>query len=202
MIELYLDVDGVVLDFESSFVDFVRDEFIPDLPPDYILQTWEMSDEFKDLDIERVWKQFVNSDRFRRMKLLVDGESFNQLSRQYPLYLVTNIPNQQFQSRSENLAFHGLEYSGLFLAGHFNFGDDSYPTKSQVIQRLHQPGNRLIFLDDHPKNCDDIKQHFPESHVYLMERPHNKAVEDREWVRIRNWGEFNKRIISSIATGP
>ncbi|MCG8336668.1 MAG: hypothetical protein MJE63_19340 [Proteobacteria bacterium] len=190
MIEFYLDIDGVILDFESSFVDFVRDYYIPDLPADYILQSWEMGEEFKSLDIEEVWGKFVNSDHFSCMPLIAEKESFNNLSSAFPLYLVTNIPNAQFKGRVANLNLHGLEYSGLHLAGHFNFGDESYPTKSQKIKELRKPESKIIFLDDHPKNCLDVKSNFPDSQVYLMDRPHNKEVRDQSWTRVMNWLEF------------
>jgi uncharacterized HAD superfamily protein len=193
--ELFLDIDGVILDFESSFVDFIRDEYLPDLPADYTLQTWEVSEEFKNLDVEAVWSQFVNCDRFSRMDLLVDPGSFNELSARFPLYLVTNIPRAQYAARSENLGLYNLHYQGLYLAGHFNFGDDTYPSKSQIIKELHNPTTELVFLDDHPKNCLDIKRHFPQSYVFLMDRPHNRKADDPSWTRVRDWNEFNAKIV-------
>ena len=45
--ELFLDVDGVILDFESSFMDFIRDNYLPDLPQGYMPKSWEMENEFK-----------------------------------------------------------------------------------------------------------------------------------------------------------
>jgi hypothetical protein len=199
MIEFFLDIDGVILDFESSFVDFVREHYIQDLPKDYVLQSWEMSDEFKELDIELVWNRFVNSENFSRMDLLAERESFNNLSEHFPIHLVTNIPNAQYKSREINLKLHRLQYSGLHLAGHFNFGDETYPSKSQMIKQLHNPEAELVFLDDHPKNCQDIINHFPESLVYLMDRPHNKEIPDQSWIRVMNWTEFYNLMVGKIS---
>lgn len=196
MKELYLDVDGVVLDFEGSFVDFVRDEYIKDLPLDYTLQTWEISDEFKALDIQAVWEHFITGDRFKRLELLVDADSFNELSNQYPIHFVTNIPVAHAASREENLRYHNLNYEGLHFAGHFNFGDESYPTKSETIKKLHVSGNEIVFLDDHPKNCMEIRQELPESCVFLMDRPHNVDADDPSWIRVENWNDFLHHINS------
>ena len=192
--ELFLDVDGVILDFESGLVDFVRDEYINDLPADFALQTWELTEDFADLDIEEVWIRFVTSERFTRLNLLVDPVSFNRISRQFSINLITNLPDEQYEFRKLNLDRHGLEYNGLYLAGHFNFGDESYPSKSQVIQDIHQAGEKIVFLDDHPKNCLDIKNNLPESDVYLMDRPHNKNQSDSSWIRVNNWNHFVEKI--------
>lgn len=195
-LEFYLDVDGVILDFEGAIIDFVRDHYLPDLPKDFSLKTWEMTEEFKELDIGEVWDRFIKSDRFKRLSLLIDHQSFNALANRFPIHLVTNIPNDYYQSREENLKLHTLEYTGLHLAGHFDFGEKGYPTKSATIEKLHKPGSKLIFLDDHPKNCQDVKDHFPESSVYLMSRPHNAGIQDETWIRVENWQEFVSAVLN------
>lgn len=192
--EFFLDVDGVILDFEKSMVDFVRANYLPDLPADYVPKSWEMTDEFTSLDIVEVWNDFIDSDRFTRLDLLIDAESFNRISSEHSVYLVTNLPPAQYESRQKNLALHRLNYTDMILAGHFNFNDDSYPTKSEAIRSLHRNGERLIFLDDHPQNCRDVKSAFKQSEVFLMNRPHNLGVEGEEWVRVANWGEFLERV--------
>ncbi len=60
--ELFLDIDGVILDFESAFTDFIRDQYIPDLPTDFGPQTWDMVNEFEGVDIDEAWDIFVNSE--------------------------------------------------------------------------------------------------------------------------------------------
>ncbi len=195
--EFFLDVDGVILDFEGSMIDFIREEYIKDLPLDYRLESWEMTDEFKALDIEAVWKKFVTSQRFSRLDLLADVKSFNQISEQYPVYLVTNVPNDQYSSRQKNLDLHNLSFKELHLAGHFNLGDKDYPTTSATIRELHDPAKRLIFLDDHPKNCKEIIQEFPDSEVFLMSRPHNKNIEDSNWIRVDDWNDFFKTVMKN-----
>ncbi len=188
--EFYLDVDGVILDFEAAFVDFVRDEYLPDLPLGFILQSWELANDFNTLDIDEVWHNFMDSDQFTRLNLLVDTDSFNQLSEQHPVYLITNLAKPQYESRRKNLERYQLQYKELFLAGHHNFNDDSYPTKSTVISKLHRKGERMVFLDDHPRNCQEVKSAFGNSEVFLMSRPHNKGLEDSMWTRVDDWKDF------------
>ena len=193
--EFFLDIDGVILDFETAFINLIREEYITDLPAGYEPLTWEMADEFKELDIEEVWKKFINSPRFSQLDLLINSESFNALSGKHPVYLVTNIPHAQFAARQKNLHFHNLVYKEMCLAGHFNFGLKDYPTKSAAIKKLRTPSKRLIFLDDHPKNCRDIKQNLPAGEVYLMSRPHNKNLEDTDWIRVDSWQDFLRKVL-------
>ncbi len=58
----------VILDFETAFVDFVRDVYIPDLPLDFSLKTWEMTEEFKNLDIQE-------AELIEHLKQLCEGTS-------------------------------------------------------------------------------------------------------------------------------
>jgi len=192
--ELFLDIDGVILDFEGAFTDFIRDQYMPDLPTDFGPKTWDMVNEFEGVDIDEAWDIFVNSERFRRVNLLIEANSFNQLSEKYPLYLVSNLPLEQFSGREENLKYHSLNYKELHLAGHYNFGLETYPTKSEKIAKLRHENKRLVFLDDHPTNCKDVKNRFPESEVFLMSRPHNRNAESSTWTRVSNWDEFVEKI--------
>ncbi len=193
--DFFLDVDGVILDFETSFVNFVRDNYLPDLPIGYVPKSWEMTTEFETLDIVEVWRGFVDSESFTRLDLLIDAASFNRLSEKHPVYLITNLPMSQYDNRKKNLALRQLKYSGLSLAGHFNFGDERYPTKSEAIAKLHHNGERLIFLDDHPQNCRDVKSAFKDSDVFLMSRPHNLKIEDEDWIRVDSWDMFLEKTL-------
>ncbi len=198
--EFFLDVDGVILDFEKGFIDFVRENYLPDLPVGYRPKTWAMDTEFGQLDIEKVWLEFLQSERFVRLELLVNAQSFNCLTQNHPVHLITNLPWDQYEKREENLRYHNLNFTSLKLGGHWNFGDDSYPSKSKVISDLYTPGKRMLFLDDHPKNCEDIKSTFPASEVFLMTRPHNKSIDAAEWVRVSNWDEFLALTESAVSS--
>ncbi|PCI28687.1 MAG: hypothetical protein COB67_05790 [SAR324 cluster bacterium] len=188
--ELFLDIDGVILDFEAGFMDFIRDEYIHDLPPGYVPKSWTMDDEFGALDIQEVWDRFLATKRFTQLNLLIDAQSFNQVAARFPIHLITNLPKSQYLQRQQNLEFHSLKYTSLHLAGHFNYGDENYPSKSDAVAKLRTPGKRLIFLDDHPRNCQNIKNAFPESEVFLMSRPHNSKAEVEDWIRVDSWDEF------------
>ncbi len=187
--QLFLDVDGVILDFEKAFMEYIRSTYHPELPPGYRPKTWEMHGEFGDVDIEVAWEDFTSSEAFQQLELIADAKSFNALSAQFEVWLVTNLPDKLRASRLANLRAHGLKFKGLLLGGHHNFSILGYPTKSQVIRLLRHKNEELVFLDDHPVNCQDVAQHYPGAKVFLMTRPHNEKGEF-PFRRVANWEEF------------
>lgn len=194
-LEFFLDVDGVILDFEKSFMDMLRELYMPDLPQGYLPRTWDMGEEFPEVNMDEAWKEFVGSDRFKSIHPLVSSEVFNNLSENSPVYLITNIPENLIESRLENLSQYELQHDGVYIGGHWDFGVKDYPSKSEQIARLHQNGNQIVFMDDHPTNCKDVKAAFPDSEVFLMSRPHNKNEEDQIWKRVSDWEDFLKKTI-------
>ncbi|MDT8446727.1 MAG: hypothetical protein RRB13_07510 [bacterium] len=195
MFELFLDVDGVILDFEATFMDYIRDTLLPDLPLGYRPTSWELEDDaLSSLDIQVTWDAFMASGRFNRLQLLADQNSFNQLSARFPVHFVTNLPQEQYAPRFDNLQHHGLNFVSLNMGGHYSFGIENYPSKAQVIEQIRDQNRQVVFLDDHPQNCRDVKTAFPQAQVYLMQRPHNQSLPDEDWERVLDWAEFVARL--------
>ena len=187
--QLFLDVDGVILDFEKGFMEHIRSTYHPELPAGYRPKTWDMDGEFADVDIEVAWDEYTISEDFTQLDLIAERDSFNELNRKYGIWLVTNLPDKLKSYRLKNLQWHGLEYRGLLLGGHHDFEISGYPKKSQIIRLFRDPLQRVVFLDDHPTNCHDVAQAFPDGKVFLMTRPHNQEV-DHPFERVAHWGEF------------
>lgn len=195
MLELFLDVDGVILDFEATFMDYLREAYIPDLPLGYRPKSWELEDDLlSGVDIQEAWDAFMASGRFAELALLADRTSFNRLSGQYPVHFVTNLPQDHYDQRMRNLTAHGLRFESLNMGGHYSFGIENYPNKAQVIERIRSKDRQVVFLDDHPQNCRDVRRSLPEAQVFLMERPHNQELPDEDWVRVKDWRDFVGRL--------
>jgi len=189
--EFFLDVDGVILDFESTFMEYVRDHYLPDLPSGFVPTSWDLDDgPLAKLDVDVAWDAFMASGQFGQLKLLADPKSFNQISGRSSVHLVTNLPEAHYQERIENLERYGLKFSSLNMGGHHDFGIKDYPSKAQVIDRIRDTSKGMVFLDDHPENCRVVKAQFPTAQVYLMQRPHNLNTPDEGWVRVLSWAEF------------
>lgn len=191
--EFFFDIDGVILDFEKGFMDHIRKVYKPDLPQGYRPKSWEMETEFDGVDIGLAWDEFVEGPHFKRLECLVDISLFNRMAEHHPVHLVTNLTPQLKSAREQNLRYHGLEFNSLNLGGHYDFGIEGYPSKSAIVQELHDPSKRMIFADDHPRNCEDIQRTFKHAEVFLVTRPHN-AKEDHPFKRIDTLNELLKQL--------
>ena len=47
----------------------------------------------------------------------------------------------------------------------------------------------MVFVDDHPRNCEDVAKNYPDAEVYLMSRPHNEKLES-PWKRLADMQQF------------
>ncbi|MEE2600487.1 MAG: hypothetical protein VYD83_08640, partial [SAR324 cluster bacterium] len=66
----------------------------------------------------------------------------------------------------------------------------STKTKAEIIQELYQEGRKIMFVDDHPDNCLNVRQTFPKAEIWLMSRPFNDDFIHPEIRRARNWTEI------------
>ncbi|MDX2470116.1 MAG: hypothetical protein QNL04_06015 [SAR324 cluster bacterium] len=189
--QLFFDIDGVLLDFEKGFMEYIRTHYHPELPMGFRPQTWEMDGEFADVDIDEAWEGFTTSIEFQRLEALGDVNLFNNLYETHEIHLVTNLTYSLREARAKNLDFVGLKYHSLNLGGHHTFEVEGYPLKSAVMLPLVDESKKMIFVDDHPKNCEDVSEHYPKAQVYLMSRPHNLGY-DSPWLRVESINQLIK----------
>ncbi len=187
--QLFLDIDGVILDFEKGFMEFLRQVYHPELPPGYRPQTWTMANEFKDVDIEVAWYDFVSRPVFTQLELIPEKALYDRLAARYEVHLVTNLPPRLYEPRLKNLLALGLSFHSLSLGGHHDFNLPAYPTKSAVIGSKRDKTKAMAFVDDHPINCQDVATAFPDALVILMNRPHNLS-NNLPYPRVDGWNEI------------
>ena len=195
--EFYFDVDGVLLDFETGFVELIRRDYVPDLPLDFVPNTWALTSEFQNLDLDKIWVKFLKSEDFSNLRPIVNVKQFNQISLKHRVNLISNLPQTSKNKRLENLKKAGFLFEDLYMAGHLNFGKRKYPTKSEVISRIKTKNLGFVFLDDHPRNCEDVKGVFSESMVYLMSRKHNEKYKSSSCIRVHTWDAFFLELIKN-----
>ena len=199
---LFLDVDGVLLDFETSFIDFFRSKHPGRIPQDYEWIHWNLEKDFPDVDIQALAMEHLQSESFGNMESLVTRHEYLEtLFYVEHIHLVTNIPEFAIEKRAENLKNHGIRFTTLNKGGFYNFGEENYPTKMDAIHTVIKEYNyrldkdRFLFLDDSQHNCTDIKEEFPLFEVYLRSRKHNEGVPyDSRYKRVRDWNQFSSRI--------
>lgn len=192
--QLFLDIDGVLLNFEHAFVRFLNGERGLGLPADYETPTWLFEDLFSPEEMHRCWLQFLDSDYAGRMPPLVEPQRFNALARGHEVHLLTNFPLPFMAKRERNLAALGLTYDTLHFCGLHQFDGQAPPSKAELVERLRvaeQPG---LFMDDHPENCLDVLRHCPGVEVWLMTRRFNREFEHPRIARAHGWGPLFERL--------
>ena len=185
----FFDVDGVLLDFEGGFIKAIKDYYQLDIPEDFQTESFWFSDLLTKEQVKEGWYNFVHSPEFEQLRPMVDPEQFNAKFGAYPVHFITNIPPDCLERRKTNLLNAGFKFDSAHCAGFVNY--DGYPaqTKADVIRELQQEGKKIMFVDDHPDNCLNVRESFPEAEIWLMSRPFNDDFKHPEILRARNWDD-------------
>ena len=142
--QIFLDVDGVLLDFHTNFLRYLKDTHSMEL--DSAVENYHTNSvlkkgekDAKQLKLEKFFQQknvfedFFVSDYFSTLNALIDIHSYNQIAQKYPIYLLTNLSEKRKLAREKNLKLHGFSYQKIFFAGFDKYGDPNYPLKSKII---------------------------------------------------------------------
>ena len=185
----FFDVDGVVLDCESSFIQVVQDYFSLEVPKNYQTINWNFSDLLTMEQVKEGWEHFLKSRHFEQIPPLVDPERFNRTFGAYPVHFITNIPPDCLERRVKNLRNAGFKFESAHCGGFINYDGNTSKTKAEVIQELRQDDESVIFVDDHPDNCLNVLESFPDAEIWLMSRPFNADFKHPEIRRAIDWSE-------------
>ena len=109
--QIFLDVDGVLLNFHKSFAWFLEERYsfksnnTEIAHSDSLIKHAEKNAKFSELAEKlkdrTVIYDFWASKYFSILESLVDISSYNQVAEKYPIYLVSNLPNNQKKSRKK-----------------------------------------------------------------------------------------------------
>ena len=183
------DVDGVMLNFEKSFVSAIKDYFKLDLPEGYAPDSYWFSDLLTHEQVIEGWEYFIHSPLFGEMEALVDPQQFNAVFGAYPVHFITNIPPECLGTRKTNLKNIGFQFESAHCAGMQNYEGHPPKTKADVIQDLMQADESIIFVDDHPDNCLNVLEAFPDAEIWLMTRKFNTDFKHSQIRRALDWNE-------------
>jgi len=185
----FFDVDGVLLDFEGGFMKVIKDYFQLDFPDDFSSKSFWFSDLLTKEQVMEGWDYFVHSPEFEQLQPMVDPEHFNAKFGAYPVHFITNIPPDCLELRVKNLRNAGFKFESAHCGGFINYDGNTSKTKAEVIQELRQDDESVIFVDDHPDNCLNVLESFPDAEIWLMSRPFNADFKHPEIRRAIDWSE-------------
>ena len=199
MYSCFFDVDGVLLDFESGFTKVIKEYFKLDVPADYVPESFWFSDLLSKEQVMEGWDYFIHSSEFEKLEPLVNPEEFNSTFGAYPIHFITNIPPDCLKRREKNLRNVGFKFNSARCAGFINYEDHPAKTKADVIRELNQKENGVLFVDDHPDNCLNVREAFPDAEIWLMSRPFNSNFEHPKIRRATNWSEVLEYTNNSLS---
>ena len=189
MYSCFFDVDGVLLDFERGFTKTVKDYFKLEVAEHFVSKSFWFGDLLTKEQVMEGWDYFLHSTEFEELEPMVDPEQFNAAFGAYPVHFITNIPLDCLERRENNLRNAGFKFDSAHCAGFIDYDGYSTQTKAEVIQELLQEEKTVLFVDDHPDNCLNVRESFPEAEIWLMSRPFNDDFDHPEIRRARDWAE-------------
>ncbi len=185
--QLFFDIDGVLLNFEQAFVRFLNRVYGMGLPERYETRTWFFEDLMTREEIHERWQAFMDAEDSARMAPLVAPERFNDLARSHGVHLLTNFPEPYRGKREQNLAALGFGYHTLDFCGLHPYNGAVPPSKAEVVERLRVRGEAGMFVDDHPENCLDVLSNCGGVEVWVMSRQFNREFDHPQVRRAENW---------------
>ena len=185
--QFFLDIDGVLLDFERAFARWLNERYGFSLPADYETPSWNFDNLLTREQIKEAWHSFLESEYSASMPSLVEQNRFNALARVHAIHLLTNFPQQFADKRLRNLAGMGFTYASLHYCGLHGYRGVKPRSKSELIAELRAEGEPSLFMDDHPENCLDVLQNCPEVEVWLMSRRFNREFAHPAIRRAQSW---------------
>ena len=195
--QLFLDIDGVLLNFERAFVAWLNTDQGLRLPENYEAEHWDFLEVLEKKTLDESWLRFLESEEVAHMPPLVDPAGFNALAGRHEVHLLTNFPAPHMHKRLRNLERHGFRYDSLNYCGLHSYKEHRPRSKATVIAELHHRGNPALFVDDHPDNCLDVHHNCPEVEVWVMSRRFNRDFSHPAIPRAQGWGCLFARLDSA-----
>lgn len=192
--QLFFDIDGVLLNFERAFVGWMNAQYAMGLPEDYEASDWDFTEVLEPQELDRRWRRFLGEPAAARMEPLIAPTRFNALVRDHEVHLVTNFPLPHMDRRLDNLTALGFTYASLNHCGFLVFDGIVPKTKAQTIADLRRSHEPALFVDDHPDNCMDVLQNCGDVEVWLMSRRFNRNFEHPEVKRAKDWDCVVRRL--------
>lgn len=175
-----VDIDGVLADFNGSFIERViqvtgEDKF-PPRPFDIPLWNYPEHYGYTAEENSAVWEN-IKSDRtfWRTLEPYPDARAalayLDEVTRHDDLYFVTARPGVAAKIQTEYwLTTHGYEYPTVLIAS----------DKASIAQALKFD----VYIDDRWENCEAVRTR-SRAKVFLMSRPWNYDAPNQEYGIVR-----------------
>lgn len=165
-----LDIDGVLADFNTSFIRLIREVTGVQLPSpsDDYPDRWNYTKNVLSREQEdKVWKKIKTTKFWVTLDPLPDcGTVLRQLhGGEHEVYFITTRPGTRAKWWTEGWLFEqGCALPTVLIA-------DTSDSKGRLARGLGLD----VFIDDRPSNCIEVHLAMPDHcDVYLVDRPYNQ----------------------------
>ena len=182
IINIGVDLDGVLLDFSIMFSKYCNKRFGERCPivTDRTVVTdwdWEKWYHITKEEIKLVWKDIEASKNFWQKLPLINRHEFDALRTSFNKYdKKTNVVVYFITARSSS-AGDNLHLQCINSLAQYHWKNPQIilsKEKGQIVKNL----NIKYFIDDKVENCIDAKKKNPECNVYIMDASYNKHLTD------------------------
>lgn len=179
MAKVGLDVDGVLADFNPSYIELLNMVSGRGEDPSYVPTEWSYEHllGFTKADVAKAWDLIKSSDFWLSLKPLhaMDLGGFEASN---DLYFITTRPGQRAKVQTEAwLQVHlGVRCPTVIISGN----------KGPVAKGLGLD----IFVDDRPENLWSVKGSSPTTACYVINYPYNASVDPQVATRIDDLGDL------------
>jgi hypothetical protein len=187
---LFLDVDGCILNFEYAYTPILEEEGLQLNDDDY--QQWDIlkSRGYTRRQVYRFVVRAWESDYFENLPCISGAKNFLKwASQEYNVIYNTTVPELYHEKRIKNLNKLGiLDDMGACI----RFAK-SHRDKSRIVGSYD---NSIAFIDDKPKNVSAVKEDWPNilsiwyNHKGLMtvyDYDPEPDFEAHSWLNVRNY---------------
>ncbi|WP_027160362.1 hypothetical protein [Methylobacter luteus] len=149
--KIFLDIDGVILDLESSFYSFVE------------INLKKKINKGTEDEWSWVWNNFLMSNFCEQLEPLIDVSLIRHLGISHEIILITGFPSEFCQKRIRNLKQIGLYYNDI------HFVDSAWIfSKCNLIEKLINYSEIFIFVDDNFQICNYINDNIYGGIIYQV----------------------------------
>lgn len=164
------DIDGVLSDFNTSFVDVVISVTGKDLfpPRPFEIPTWHYPEHYgySNDELRTVWAQIEQDPLFWfNLSPYPDASRFLQAvhAMNADVYFITSRGGVAVKLQTEAwLTLYGYPAPTVLISGQ----------KGTLCSAL----NVTHYIDDKTENCGDVRDYSPETQCYMLERSWNRPI--------------------------
>lgn len=181
-----VDLDGVLVDFMSSFLNYYNHVYGTNLTRDqiYTYDLWKIFGETREKAIQKI-SDFYKTHHFNSLEPIQDSiEAIDTLKQNHDLVVITSRHNDIIEGTKRWLEkYFPNKFSEVYLTNQYSL-DEDYRRKSDICLDL---GINVLIED----SLDYAKECIPKTRVLLFDQPWNQSQKLPESItRVKSWKEI------------